>query len=207
MNNTDIHKCLPTLEKELLEEIAEHASIKQYSTGDFIVKQGTYIRFLPIVLKGSVKVWCDEDTLQFLLYHITPGDACIFSYVHTMNQKPIEFSAIAEIESELLLLPIDKVTVWIEKYISFNAMLISAHQKHYNDLLTTTKQLVCYNLEERLLNFLTTKAEIEGSDLLAISHQDIANDLGTSREVISRLMLKLSTNKKINQQGRKIKVL
>ncbi|MEM7296714.1 MAG: helix-turn-helix domain-containing protein, partial [Bacteroidota bacterium] len=82
-----------------------------------------------------------------------------------------------------------------------------AYQRHYNDLLDTTKQIICHNLEERLLNYLKTKTEIKQSNQLQITHQKIADDLGTSREVITRLIRKLETNGVAVQEGRKIKIL
>jgi len=101
-----LSKCLPKLEKELLEEIEENASIKQFSKNDYVVKEGQIVRFLPIVLKGSIKVFSHEDTVQFLLYYISSGETCIFSFAHIFNDKPLEFSAISEVDCELLLLPI-----------------------------------------------------------------------------------------------------
>lgn len=202
-----LRECLSSLGKELLEEIEKHSTIKKFSTHDFVVKQGQTIRFLPIVIDGSIKVFSTEVTMQFLLYYITSGETCIFSFAHIFNEEPLEFSATAEVDSELLLLPIHKVQDWVNQYPRFNDLLLKGYQKHYKDLLHTTKQIVCYNLEERLLDYLRQKAQIEKSNILKISHQEIANDLGTSREVITRLMKKLNANNEVSQIGRKIKVL
>jgi len=209
MDTTFLNECLPHLEKPLLEAIATCALVEKFPKTQYIVRQGQYIRFLPIVLRGNVKVFSQEDTIQFLLYYINPGDPCIFSFAHIFdfNDAPIEFSAIAETDSELLMLPIHQVHHWIRQYVSFNQMLLKGYQRHYQDLLHTTKQVTCYNLEERLLNYLTARTQIAKTNTLAISHQDIANDLGTSREVISRLMKKMGANQKVKQVGRKIKVL
>jgi len=201
-----LSECLPKLEKEVLEEIEEYASVKSFSKDENIVTEGQIVRFLPIVLKGSIKVFSQEDSIQFLLYYISSGETCIFSFAHIFNNKPLEFSASTEVDSELLLLPIAKVQEWYSKYPRFCNMLLQGYQKHYNDLLHTTKQIICYNLEERLANYLKTKTQIKNSDVLEISHQDIADDLGTTREVISRLMKKLNANDKAVQIGRKIKV-
>jgi len=152
-------------------------------------------------------VFSNEDAIQFLLYNISSNESCIFSFAHTLNNEPAEFSAIAEIDSELLLLPIDKVNIWLRKYPSFANLVLLDYQKHYTDLLETTKQVICYNLDQRLLKFLKNKSQREGSDTLHISHLDIANELGTSREVITRILRKLSLSNQVIQVGRKIKVL
>lgn len=202
-----IRSCLPRLETDFLQEIEQYSSFKSFSAEQYIVKQGQYIRFLPIVFSGHVKIFSQENATDFLLYYIDSGEPCIFSFAHLFNEGPIEFSATAEVDSELLLLPIDQVRMWIGKYPSFTQLILSSYQKHYTDLLNTTKQITCYNLEQRLHTYLKTRVDVENSALLKVTHQEIANDLGTSREVISRIMKKMSLDQKVIQVGRKIKVL
>lgn len=200
-------RCLLRLRKTLVEEIKIYSSTKKFLADEYIIKEGETVRFLPIVIDGSVKVFSNEETIQFLLYYISVGETCIFSFAHLFDKEPIGFSAIAEIDSELLLLPIDKVQEWYETYPCFNDIILRSYQKHYNNLLSATKQIICYNLEKRLLEYLQNKAAMHESDLLDISHQGIADDLGTSREVITRLMKKLTADNKATQVGRKIKIL
>ncbi len=200
-------ECYPFLNKELLKEIEEYASTKYFKDGDSIVRQGDVIQFLPIVLNGNVKVFTVENDIQFLLYYILPGEACIYSFAHTLSNDPAEFSAIAETDCKLLMLPKYKVNEWLKKYPNFGSMVISDYQKQYKNLLETTKQIVIYNLDERLLDYLVKRAELAENATLEITHQKIADDLGTSREVITRLLKKLSLNHKVEQIGRKIKVL
>ncbi len=207
MNTSFLNDCYPFLEKPLMEEMEAHSILKDYNTGEFIVEQGQFVKYLPIVVSGQVKVFCMEDTVQFLLYYITSGNSCIYSFAHILNGNQAEFSAIAETDSSLLLLPVERVKLWMTQYPSFGSLVVGDYQKHYSDLLQTTKQLVCHNLEERLLQYLRTKSELENSTLLSISHQNIADDLGTSREVITRVMKKLGITQKVEQQGRKIKLL
>jgi len=207
MKTDFLKSCFPGLEAALLAEIEEHATAQDFAAQEFVVKQGQYIRFLPIVVDGHIKVFSNEENIQFLLYYITSGDSCIFSFAHVFNPEPAAFSAQAELDSTLLLLPVDKVDYWLKTYPSFGQLVIRDYQKHYADLLHSTKQITCYNLEERLLKYLKAKTEIEQSNLVKVSHQQIAEDLGTSREVISRLMQKLRADKKAEQVGRKIKVL
>lgn len=207
MKTSFLVECFPTLEKELLKEIEEYSTVKSFLSQEYIVEQGKFIRSLPIVLSGNIKVFSNEDSIQFLLYYISSGESCIYSFAHIFNNEPAEFSAIAELDSELLLLPIKKVNQWLKKYPSFSSLVLSDYQRHYKDLLNTTKQITCYNLDKRLLDYLTNKTQIEKSNILTISHQEIADDLGTSREVISRLLKKLKVNNQVIQIGRKIKIL
>ncbi|UKB82140.1 Crp/Fnr family transcriptional regulator [Chryseobacterium sp. MEBOG06] len=206
-NTTILQKCLPDFGKELIAEIEKFGIIKLFPDNEFIVKQGQLIRYLPIVLEGNVKAYSEEDGVQFLLYFIQQGASCIFSFVHLFNQNPINFSAISEGKSTILLIPIDKAKEWLIRFPTFSNLIIAEFQKHYNDLLHTTKQIICYKLEDRLWDYLKTKAKISGTNELAISHQSIADDLGTTREVISRLMKKIELDKKLIQNNRKIKLL
>lgn len=200
-------QCYPNFEKELLQEIECYSFLKTFKADEYIVKQGQYIKFLPIIRNGCVKVFCSEDNIDFLLYYIESGESCIYSFAHINTSKQAKFSAIAELDSDLLLLPIDKIELWIKKYPSLNSIIYSNYKKHYDDLLNTTKQIICYNLEARLIDFLKTKSKHLDSNILNISHQQIANNLGTSREVISRLMKKQSVQDIAKQDGRKIKLL
>ncbi|MCE7996858.1 MAG: Crp/Fnr family transcriptional regulator [Roseivirga sp.] len=204
--DTILKACLPGLSHEILQEITEHSSIRKFRAKEYVIHQAQSIRFLPIVIEGSVKVCCDEDGVQFLLYYVNSGESCIFSYAHMFSDSPAEFHAIAEQDSKLALLPIHKVKEWFHKYPAFSAMILKGYQKHYDDLLHSVKQITCYNLEERLIKYLRDRASLEKTNLLKISHQEIASDLGTSREVISRLMKKLEANGDAIQAGRKIKV-
>lgn len=210
MNNTErnlISDCLANLGRDLLNEINEWGKPQWFDDNEYIVKQGQIVRYLPIVLSGTAKVYLSEADAQLLLYYIHPGATCIFSFAHLFGEKEVGFSALAEGKSLLLLLPMHKVREWLLKYRVLSDMILSEYQKHYNDLLETTRQLICNNLEGRLLAYLKTKAAISGDVLLAISHQSIADDMATSREVISRVLKKMEHEGKVAQQGRKIKLL
>ena len=200
-------KCYPELENNLLEEIDLYASVKFFKRGETIVKQGQYIKYLPIVLSGCAKVFCNEEEKDFLLYFIQSGESCVYSFAYLDYQAKSDFSATAEEDSELLLMPLEKVQLWMQKYPSLSKLILSNYKTHYLDLLNTTKQIVCYRLEERLLLYLQSKAKRSNTNLLSISHQQIALDLGTSREVISRLLKGNKLDGYVQQQGRKIKVL
>lgn len=202
-----LKNCYPLFDETLINEIEEYAIVKSFKAEEHIVKQGQYIKYLPIIQNGSVKVFCSEDDTEFLLYYITAGESCIYSFAHIKNSEKASFSAIAETDSDLLLLPIHKVADWVKKFPSLNNIVLNNYQKHYSELLDTTKQLIFYKLEDRLINYLHTKSQLRNTKLLAISHKEIAYDLGTSREVISRLIKKLERNQILKQLGRKINLM
>ena len=201
-----VSQCLAEFGKDLLGELISFGKLQSFGPDEYVVKQGQLVRSLPILISGTVKVYSEEDGLPFLLYYINPGSTCIFSFAHLFNEKEVSFSGITEEESLLLLVPIYKAREWLLKYPAFSEMILHEYQKHYNDLLETTKQVICYNLEDRLLQYLKTKANIAKSAELTITHQHIAADLATSREVISWLLKKMEKDQKILQVGRRIKL-
>lgn len=201
------NKCFIDYDRQLLEEMAACGIPQTVKAGEYLVREGQHVRSLPIVLEGAIKVQSEENGEPFLLYYILPGATCVFSFGHLFGDKPINFSGVAELDTNVLLIPVSRAREWLGKYPAFSNIIFKEYQKRYDDLLETTKQLICYNLEERLTHYLNDKVKITGNQLLNVSHQLIASDLGTSREVISRLMKKLQTEGRILQAGRKIKVV
>ena len=210
MNQTThniVSLCLADFGRDLLGEISEHGEIVSIKSQQLLVKQGQLVRHLPIVIDGVIKVFSEEDGIQFLLYYVYPGATCVFSFANLFGKKPVNFSGIAEKDSTILLIPARKAKEWLIRYPTFNELIMNAYQKNYDDLLNTTKQIICYNLEDRLASYLEDKVQIARTEFLNISHQSIADDLGTSREVISRLLKKMERDSKIHQAGRKIQVI
>ncbi|MET4137929.1 Crp/Fnr family transcriptional regulator [Pedobacter sp. UYP1] len=200
----EIQECFAGLGKELIDEITKNAVIKQLNDGEYLVREGQYIKYLPIILDGAVKVYSEENKVQFLLYYLKRGETCLFSFSHLFSRKQSGFSGIAERSSKVLLIPLEKAEFWLSKYPVFNTILLKGYQKHCDDLLNTAKQLICYSLEERVLTYLKHRAEISGSNRLKITHKNIAEDLASSREVITRLLKKMEKANKVTLAGRTI---
>ena len=202
-----VKACFPSLEHRLYDEILESAFYQEFTEGSYVVKQGAYIDFLPIVLKGAIKLYAEEDEVEFLLYYIHSGESCILSFNHLFDQKPLQFSAITEAETTVLCLPVAKVKEWFIKYPSFSRIIIKDFQRNFEDLLQTTKDLVCFGIEGRLVKYLQNKTKRSDTNEIHLSHQKIAADLGTSREVISRITKKLERENILVQHRRYIELL
>ncbi|GAA4272646.1 Crp/Fnr family transcriptional regulator [Aquimarina gracilis] len=202
----ELSECFPFIEKELKEEFLLFGELKSIPKGQYVVKQGSYISFLPIILDGLIKMYAEEDEVEFLLYYIHPGHCCILSFNHLFKQEAVRFSAKTEKETKVLCLPISKVQEWFGKYPSFTQIILKDFQRNYEDLLNTTKQMVCYKVEDRLVNYLTKKAKLQNCNMIQMSHQQIAADLGTSREVVSRITKKLQATELLIQHKRYIEL-
>jgi len=202
----EISKFFPFLEKELKDEFLSFGALKKVSKGEYVVKQGSYLNFLPIILDGLIKMSAEEDELEFLLYYIHPNQSRILSFNHLFDQQAVRFSAKTEKDTTVLCLPVNKAKEWFVKYPSFSKIVLKDIQRNYEDLLNTTKQIICYKIEDRLRIYLFEKAKLMSNDQIEISHRQIAADLGTSREVISRIMKKLQKSGILTQHKKYIQL-
>ena len=207
ISSEKIRKLFPFFDHDLLNEIEAHSSIKEFPANAELVKDGYYVTVLPVVIKGIIKVFTRYDDKELLLYYIDSGETCIMSFDAGLNNRPSQIYAVTETETEALLLPIDKVVYWAKKYPVFNLLMFKQYSIRYHDLHETIQMVLFNNMDKRLLKYLTEKAGHLKGNILKISHKQIASELGTAREVISRVMKKLENEGLVKQEGNSIKVL
>ena len=195
-------------EQELLEEIDELAQYASFSVGEVIIDYGQIIRQMPLIIKGSVKISRqDENGHELFLYYINVHETCAMTFTCCMMRNASEIKAVAEDDVEMLLLPIDVMDKWMMKYITWKSFIMRTIMLRFNELLKTIDQIAFQQLDERLIHYLTEKSKTNNSTLLNLSHQVIADDLASSRVVISRLLKKLENDKKILLYRNQIKLL
>ncbi|WP_028664793.1 Crp/Fnr family transcriptional regulator [Runella zeae] len=185
--------------ENLRQEMLQKGISKTIPEGVEILREGQYIQAVPIVLKGLVKVIMRHDEREFLLYYIHPNESCIMSFFGVIQEESSKIVAITESETELLLLPSDWVRTWSRQYPEFNVFFHLLNNLRYTDLLQTINALLFDNLDNRILHFLREKASLQANPFLKIRHREIADAMGTSREVVSRVTKKLENEKKIAQ--------
>lgn len=185
-------------EKELLEEIEAKSKLVSIKAGEIIMDIGQTVRTMPLILSGSVKVSrIDENGRELLLYYVNPNESCAMTFTCCMQQLSSEIRAVAEEDVEMIAIPVDIMDKWMSKYPTWKSFVMRTVQNRFHELLKTIDQIAFQKLDERLVNYLNDKVKAAGSPLLNISHEQIANELATSREVISRLLKKLETDKKL----------
>jgi CRP/FNR family transcriptional regulator len=195
-------------EKELLDEIEKKGVPVSVKAGDTIMDIGQTVRTMPIILSGSIKVSrTDEDGREILLYYVNPNESCAMTFTCCMQQHASEIKAVAEEDVEMLAIPVGSMDEWMAKYPSWKSFVMRTVQNRFHELLKTIDQIAFQKLDERLENYLKEKAKTTGSTLLNISHEQIAKELASSREVISRLLKKLETDKKLLLYRNQIKLL
>ena len=207
MNAVDLKKVIPFIEPQLVTEILEWGMMKEIKKDTLILASGTYVKMIPVVLKGLVKAFTSSEDKELLLYYIHPGESCVMSFAAGLNNNKSKINALTIEDSEILLLPTLKVQEWIKKYPNFNRLFYNQYDTRYEDLISTINHLVFDKLDVRLYAYLQEKVRIIANKNVTLTHQQIANELGTAREVISRLLKKLEKENKIEFSEHGIKVL
>jgi CRP/FNR family transcriptional regulator, anaerobic regulatory protein len=203
----EIQPYLPLFSNELLHEIAAHSSIMEIPEGTVIVREGQYIKVIPIVLKGLVKVFAGFEEKELLLYYIEPKESCVMSFSAALMNGVSRISAVTEEDSLLLLLPTEQLSKWLKQFPSLNDLFYSQYNLRYAEMLDTINSLLFGKLDLRLYNYLMEKSKLKHSSVISITHKQIAAELGTAREVITRVMKRLEQEGKLRQIPEGIEVL
>ncbi|WNJ16733.1 Crp/Fnr family transcriptional regulator [Pontibacter sp. G13] len=191
---------------ELVPEIIEHAPIHSFSPGDFVAKQGQYLSHVPVVLTGLVKVSSVYYDREYLLYYLSPGDFCIMGFSSGLNHQPCSVFALAEEESSVLMIPIEKLREWEYQFPKLRKKIQQAHLVRYESLLEHLHLILFEKIDRRLWEYLIKKASIQQQPVLQMTHKEIAYDIGTAREVVSRQLKVFERQGKLTLEGGKIQL-
>ena len=189
---------------EIREKLSEYGITKSFLEGDVILAENASIKAIPIVTSGSIRVIrTDEDGREILLNYIKAGESCIMSFLGGIHHDTSKVKAIAEEETEILFIPIDKVSLLIKEYPEWLNYIFRLYHKRFEELLEVVNAVAFKKMDKRLLNLIKKKCDLTKSQTLSVTHEHLANELGTAREVVSRLLkqmedeglVKLSRNK------------
>jgi CRP/FNR family transcriptional regulator len=206
-NEERARKALSELPEEAFEEIFSNSQLVEIPDEQEILREGEYVAVIPLVLKGLIKVYTSHDERELLLYYIKPDESCIMSFAASLQNEPSKIFAITEEPTTALLLPSDKVRLWVKKYHALNRLFYLQYNVRYTELLETINGVLFERMDSRIYNYLSEKKTLLNKDSIKISHRQIANDLGTAREVVSRIMKKLEHEGKVVQESNLIKIL
>lgn len=193
---------------ELREKLYEYSIVKNFCEGDVILNEHANIRAIPIVTSGSIRVIrTDEDGREILLYYIKAGESCIMSFLGGMHHETSKVKAEVEEDAEILFLPIEKVTLLIKEYPEWLDYIFRLYHKRFEELLEVINAVAFKKVDERMLLLLRKKADLTGSNSILVTHEQLANELGTARVVVSRLLKQLEENKMVELGRNKITLL
>jgi CRP/FNR family transcriptional regulator, anaerobic regulatory protein len=208
MNEKDLEKHFPTFEKELLTELFEKAEIRTVKENEIIVRSGQNIRTAILVMDGLIKIYReDEEGNEYFMYYLNEGKACAISLVCALGRETSSVKAKAVKVSTILMVPPHLVDEWIGKYKSWAQFAISSYRERFEELLQIIDHIAFRRMDERLTYYLKRYQDKLNSDIVTISFTEIAQELNSSREVISRLMKKLSEKGAIDMQNNIVRIL
>ena len=195
-------------EEELINEICQYGDARKFKAEEMLIDIGDQITHMPLVIEGSVKIMTeDEDENELLLYYLEFSDTCAVTLNCCTKNSTSTIRALTETDAEILFIPMEKMDEWMAKYKSWRVYVLDSYNSRLNEMLESLDNLVFNSMEERISKYIVNKAWVNKTENLKISHAEIANDLHTSRVVVSRIMKKLEKNKVIEQSRGAIKVL
>ena len=189
-------------EDGLIAEIAEKALLRTCNAGDVIIEPGSTIRFVPLIVFGSIKIMrVEPNGSEVYLYHLGMGQTCALSLTCCMGHKASEVKAVAEEDCEFLALPVNLIEDWAGRFRSWNIFMLNTYQARFDELLQTLDSIAFSKLDQRIANYLKKQSVALKTKRIETTHQQIAVELGSTREAVSRL-LKQMENKGLVVLGR-----
>lgn len=208
MNRSLLNGLTGRFEPALIDEIARVGIYQEIDEGAYLIRPGSYIRSVPILLSGSVKIMRpDTEGREALLYYLGGLDSCAMSLTCCLEKKQSEIVAVAEEKTRLIAIPVEKVEEWICRFPTWKQFVFKTYQRRFDDMIATIDSIAFQKLDERLLAYLKKKAQSCQCSVLQITHEEIANELATSREVISRLLKQMEKIGYVKLSRNKIEIL
>lgn len=204
--NTVVENTL--ISKPLLDRLISEGTLKTFEPETVIIDENDYIKSVPIVLSGSIKVLkIDEDGKEVLLYYIKPGESCVMSFLGATCNQTSKIKAIVEEKAEVLMLPIYKSFELIKDNPAWLEFIFQLYNRRFEELLDVVNSVVFQHVDDRLWDLLKKKVKMLKTNQLILTHQQLADELGTAREVVSRLLKQLEKNNQVKLSRNKVTVL
>ena len=204
----DWKKLFPQFEPELIEILDKNAIERSFHAGEEIVRTGQYIKSTVLVLRGRIKIYRQNDEgSEFLIYYLGPGEACAVSLICALQSQTSEITAKAVEDTEVLMLPVQLMDELMIKFKSWSHFVIQTYRNRFDEMLTVIDNIAFKNMDERLEFYLKRSKTNSGKLILDLTHQEIADDLNSSREVISRLLKKMEQLGKIKLNRNSIEII
>jgi len=195
-------------DEQLINEICYNGQLKKFDAEETIVNIGDEMKYFPLIVSGSLKILTeDKEGKELLLYYLEMGDTCAVTLTLDTHGQKSKIRAIAEEETEVLFLPVSKVDKWMVKYKEWRHFIMETYNYRMSEMLEAIDNLAFHNMEERLLKYLRDKAMVTGDKEIHNTHAQIANDLHSSRVVISRMLAKLEKDGLIKHSRNKVELV
>ncbi|GMQ27733.1 Crp/Fnr family transcriptional regulator [Algoriphagus confluentis] len=205
MTQENLRLAIPELtDPKLLQAILEKGQVMNLPSGKILMEPGQFIKAVPLVIQGSIKIMrMDEDGKELFLYYLEEGQTCALSLTCCSAAKPSEIKAVVEEDATLIFIPVQIHEQWVDEFKQWKDFVSNTYQQRFREMLIALDAVAFKRMDERLMRYIVTKMKQLKANELHTTHQEIANELGTSREVISRLLKQLEKKKWI-ELGRNV---
>lgn len=194
------------LGSDFLHALQQHAIIADIKAKTEITREGQKNKYVPFLVKGSIKVFTLNDGRELIYYYIKQSDSCLMTFSSIFTDYVSRVYAIAEEDSEALLIPVSIMHDWLIRFPEINKLFYSEYDRRFSEVMSMVNDAVFHRLDKRVLNYIKQQISLTGNNPIKITHREIANSLGSSREVISRVMKKIENEGEIVQTKAGIKV-
>jgi len=196
------------IEPGLLRRLKEENEVKVVPPGEVIVKFQSYIRSIPIILRGHVKVTGEDDNgNEIMLYYLEPGDSCVMSVLGALNNTTSRIKAETVEETEILFVRPERAAALVREQPAWAEYIFKLYQNRFEELLDVVTRVNFKKLDDRILDLLQQKSRIFSSTMITVTHQEIADEIGSPREAVSRVLKKLEHDGALKLYRGKIKLM
>lgn len=206
MDNQIIIQKFGFLGNDFMNEFQKHAVLADIKSKTEIVREGQKNKYVPFLIKGSIKVFTLNDGRELIYYYIKENDSCLMTFSSIFTDYISRVYAVAEEDSEALLVPVSIIHEWLLRFPEINKLFYREYDKRFSEVMNMVNDAVFHRLDKRVLNYIKQQIAATGNNPIKITHREIANNLGTSREVVSRVLKKIESDGDILQTKEGIKV-
>ncbi|MGD1319587.1 Crp/Fnr family transcriptional regulator [Chryseobacterium sp. 2R14A] len=206
INNQFISDKFGFLGEDFSIELKKHAVVTDIKAKTEIIREGQKNKFVPFLIKGSIRVFSLNDGRELIYYYIRPNDSCLMTFSSIFSDYTSRIYAVAEEDSEAILIPVSVVHEWLIKFPQINRLFYGEYEKRFVDVMNMVNDAVFHKLDKRVLNYIKQQISATGNNPIKLTHREIANHLGTSREVVSRVLKKVENEGEIFQTKEGIKL-
>ena len=198
--NMDLRNAFPSFENKLIENLEDKAEIKVFEPGEVLMKTGQYFKSILLIVDGLIKVFReDEEGHEYFIYYLQPGQACALSMMSASKQEKSEVLGRVVERTTVIAIPLEYMDQWMHDYKSWYNFVLETYRKRFEELLVTLDHTAFRSMDEKLVFYLKREKEIHQTNILTVNNTEVAQELNSSREVISRLMKKLAERGMIKQ--------
>ncbi|MGI9651716.1 Crp/Fnr family transcriptional regulator [Chryseobacterium sp. RLHN22] len=206
INNQFISDKFGFLGNDFSTELKKHAILTNIKAKTEVIREGQKNKFVPFLIKGLIRVFSLNDGRELIYYYIRPNDSCLMTFSSIFTDYTSRIYAVAEEDSEVILIPVAVVHEWLIKFPQINRLFYGEYEKRFADVMDMVNDAVFHKLDKRVLNYIKQQISATGNNPIKLTHREIANHLGTSREVVSRVLKKVENEGEIFQTKEGIKL-